>query len=302
MIREPKRLRQSEQGALRAGLEAAHAGLPNRERLDALAERLRAAGVALPLDVGEQSLNSVTRNRALVEPSRWSVLVRVGLASLIVGVGVLPWLLQSKQRATPVTLVASAPALSAAPAPLANVVSEPPRIDTPTTGSLRAKQDRQDKQESQPKPVASSAPTASSLAEPRTALVAAKRTPPADSTSRAPVNRPTPTSTPTQRVPADTSDELPASATPETELTLLKQARNALNGDPLSAYALSERCAREFPRGAFTQEREFIAISALHRLGRASEAERRADGFRSRYPRSAYLPQLERMFGGGTAP
>jgi hypothetical protein len=297
MIREPKRLRRSEQGALRAGLEAAHAGLPNREQLDALAERLRGSGVALPPDVGERSLNSLARARALAEPKRLSLLVRIGVASLIVGVGVLPWLLRGKPQGTPVTLVASAPAVSVAPAPLANVVPEQPRIDRPTVSAARTKQ------EVPAAPVAAAVPITSSLPVPRTTTVVAKRTLPADSTVRASaVNRSAATSLPSQHAPGDISDELPASATPETELALLKQARNALNGDPLNAYALSERCAREFPRGAFAQEREFIAISALHRLGRDSEAERRADSFRSRYPRSAYSPQLERMFGGGAAP
>src|SRR5262249_45692931 len=145
-------------------------------------------------------------------------------------------------------------------------------VDAPVVSSARAKQEPQ-----AAAPIASIAP----IAEPRATTVAAKRTPPADSTSRAAVSRSAPSSMPSQQRPlADISDELPASATPDSEIVLLKQARNALNGDPLTAFALSERCAREFPRGSFAQEREFIAISALHRLGRDTEAERRADGFR----------------------
>jgi hypothetical protein len=88
-----------------------------------------------------------------------------------------------------------------------------------------------------------------------------------------------------------------AIAASESEIELLKQARSALSADPLRAVALTERCAREFPRGTFAQERDFIAISALTRLGRSREASARAAAFRASYPRSAYLPQLRRMLG-----
>jgi outer membrane protein assembly factor BamD (BamD/ComL family) len=84
-------------------------------------------------------------------------------------------------------------------------------------------------------------------------------------------------------------------ATPESEIELLKRARNTLPADPVRALALTERCAEEYPRGAFAQERDFIAISALFRVGRRHEALSRAERFRSSYPRSVYLPQLERM-------
>ena len=82
-----------------------------------------------------------------------------------------------------------------------------------------------------------------------------------------------------------------------TEVELLKQARSALSGDPLQAFALSERCRAQYPNGAFAQEREYIAISALVRLGRTDEARSRASLFRMHYPSSAYLPRLARMLG-----
>jgi outer membrane protein assembly factor BamD (BamD/ComL family) len=79
------------------------------------------------------------------------------------------------------------------------------------------------------------------------------------------------------------------------EIELLKRARNLLPADPARALAVTEECAREYPRGAFAQERDFIAVSALFRLGRRHEALTRAERFRAAYPKSVYVPQIERM-------
>jgi hypothetical protein len=77
----------------------------------------------------------------------------------------------------------------------------------------------------------------------------------------------------------------------------LKQARNSISSDPDRALLLTRRHRAEFPFGAFAQERDFIAVSALSRLGRSAEARTLAESFRRRYPRSAYLPQLARVLG-----
>ncbi|HEV8550150.1 MAG TPA: hypothetical protein VGQ57_13995, partial [Polyangiaceae bacterium] len=90
---------------------------------------------------------------------------------------------------------------------------------------------------------------------------------------------------------------LAANTVIESEVELLKEARSALGADPLQAYALSERCRAQYPNGGFAQEREYIAISALVRLGRANDARSRASLFRMHYPNSAYLPRLARMLG-----
>ncbi|HET9956240.1 MAG TPA: hypothetical protein VFQ61_17150 [Polyangiaceae bacterium] len=80
------------------------------------------------------------------------------------------------------------------------------------------------------------------------------------------------------------------------EIELLKRARAELSGDPLRAYVLTETCRTQYPRGAFAQEREFIAITALSKVGREQEARSRASLFRSHFPRSAYLKQLAPLF------
>jgi hypothetical protein len=84
---------------------------------------------------------------------------------------------------------------------------------------------------------------------------------------------------------------------PVTELELIKQARNAVTADPARAYALTERSRVQFPKAVFGQERDFIALTALFRLGREQQGRAQASLFRSRYPRSAYLPQVERLLG-----
>jgi outer membrane protein assembly factor BamD (BamD/ComL family) len=74
----------------------------------------------------------------------------------------------------------------------------------------------------------------------------------------------------------------------------LRDARLALNSDPARALALTEQHRREYPNGGFSQEREVIAITALARLGRTSEARSRADRFRSAHPTSPYIERVNR--------
>jgi hypothetical protein len=88
-----------------------------------------------------------------------------------------------------------------------------------------------------------------------------------------------------------------APAGKEEEIALLKEARAALSASPSQALALTERHRADYPKGALVQERELIAITALARLGQTSSARQRADRFRSLYPRSAYLKQIDRVLG-----
>lgn len=77
------------------------------------------------------------------------------------------------------------------------------------------------------------------------------------------------------------------------EATLLERARAALDTAPAQALALTAEDARRFPRGVLAQEREVIAIAALRRLGRASEADKRAQHFEQAYPNSAHQQTVE---------
>lgn len=84
-------------------------------------------------------------------------------------------------------------------------------------------------------------------------------------------------------------------ANPETEISLLKRARETLANNPGTSFALAEEHRKTYARGRLGQEREVIAITALMRLGRPSAAHERAEQFKRTYPGSAYLGQIERV-------
>ncbi len=77
------------------------------------------------------------------------------------------------------------------------------------------------------------------------------------------------------------------------EAALLEQARRALNSDPARALALTRQYQLKFPNGVLGQEREVIAIEALRRLGRTTEASERARSFSTSYPDSAHRRAVE---------
>ncbi|CAN92523.1 hypothetical protein sce2364 [Sorangium cellulosum So ce56] len=81
------------------------------------------------------------------------------------------------------------------------------------------------------------------------------------------------------------------------ESNLVDASRAALAQDPGAALAALERHQAEFPKGRLAEEREFIAIRALVRLGRADEARARAAAFFARYPSSSFAEPLRRIVG-----
>jgi hypothetical protein len=85
----------------------------------------------------------------------------------------------------------------------------------------------------------------------------------------------------------------PAQVAPLSEAELLEQARSALRSDPSRALARANEHRSRFPGGALIQEREVIAIKALRQLGRASEADRRAEAFEKAFPGSAFQRKLK---------
>jgi hypothetical protein len=79
------------------------------------------------------------------------------------------------------------------------------------------------------------------------------------------------------------------------ELDLMRDAKAALPVDPNQALSILNRHARLYPSGVLAQEREVLAIDALLRLGRKSEASGRAARFSSNYPASAHWPHIQRL-------
>jgi outer membrane protein assembly factor BamD (BamD/ComL family) len=60
---------------------------------------------------------------------------------------------------------------------------------------------------------------------------------------------------------------------------------------------LTREHIRRFPSGALVQEREVLAIEALARLGRSSDAKHRLDAFRARFPQSPHIERLATLVG-----
>ncbi|WP_438035967.1 hypothetical protein [Sorangium sp. So ce204] len=81
------------------------------------------------------------------------------------------------------------------------------------------------------------------------------------------------------------------------ESNLVDASRASLAQDPEAALAALERHQAEFPKGRLAEEREFIAIRALVRLGRADEARARAAAFFALYPSSSFAEPLRRIVG-----
>jgi hypothetical protein len=85
----------------------------------------------------------------------------------------------------------------------------------------------------------------------------------------------------------------PAEQAPTDEFALLRAARQAMGDRPERALALAGEHARLFPAGMLSQEREAIAVEALVKLGRASQAQTRAHIFLAAHPDSPYKSRIE---------
>jgi hypothetical protein len=84
-------------------------------------------------------------------------------------------------------------------------------------------------------------------------------------------------------------------AAQEREEHILELARAALQSDPTAALARVHDHLSEFPHGQLSEEREYIAVRALARLGRTSEARARAQAFLRRYPAGIYSSPVQRV-------
>ena len=82
----------------------------------------------------------------------------------------------------------------------------------------------------------------------------------------------------------------------------LERARSLLGSDPSGALSQLESHAREYPGSKLAIEREYLSIAALRRLGRWSEARRRAQQLRALAPASLYAQRLDEMLGPFPAP
>jgi len=82
--------------------------------------------------------------------------------------------------------------------------------------------------------------------------------------------------------PGEAADEQGSSS--RREIAQLVRIRALLQQDPLAAYRLAQRSEREFPRGVLSEERQALAIVALHRTGKRAAAAAQARTFFERFP------------------
>lgn len=144
-------------------------------------------------------------------------------------------------------------------------------------------------------PRATTSPIATAIAAPPEAVTAAPATEPAPATA-SPAASPAPPPRDPPSAAANAGSPSPsASATAETEVELLRRARESLGSNPAGALAAAEEHRARFAGGVLAQEREVIAISALIALGRRADARARAARFVASYPRSVHRANVESM-------
>ncbi len=313
MTADPKRLSELDSGELRASLLAAKRRLPSSERWAELEARLQGAGVfdanpgaelpAAPPPPSPAATPALSRSLGAKHLLTALAVVGLGLAGGVVyGTARPPDVTvtavtpaaplevanhtgsappeRSHAAARPSTLDAVAPAVVPTPTPAPG----PAAVEPALTNSAPPTPSEPEITTDEPAPVTPSKPATPST--PSSPVSSTRATP--SGTARAPSGR--------AAAPVAVAPHLP-DATPESELALLKRARSQLSGDPLQALASAERCRSQYPNGAYAQERDFIALSALARLGRTDEARVRARAFRDRYPRSAYMQLVDRLLG-----
>jgi hypothetical protein len=114
-----------------------------------------------------------------------------------------------------------------------------------------------------------------------------------------PKPQPSPAVSPSSAAPLGTAAAEPPKASDAPlrwdEPQLIERARRALGTDAQRALALTQEHQRRFPNGELRVEREVIALEALARSGRASEARKRALVFEAKHPKSIYLPQVRAL-------
>ena len=82
---------------------------------------------------------------------------------------------------------------------------------------------------------------------------------------------------------------------PAGELALLMRARRVLLADPARTIELTDEHLHEYPHGAFSEEREVLAIAALVRTGDKERARARMQRFASLFPNSTHSARIRAL-------
>jgi hypothetical protein len=112
---------------------------------------------------------------------------------------------------------------------------------------------------------------------------------PSISTETPTVVPPPASSRPARPAPPTTTDTLAR------ESALIGRARGSLVSNPASSLEAIDEHARKYPQGELAPEREYLRVSALHRLGRDDEAKARARAYLGRFSSSPYVPAVKKL-------
>jgi hypothetical protein len=315
MTEGPKRLSQTETGELGKSLEHLKRAVIPPERLGRIAERLGEMGIAVPSIPPAPSAGPPQPEAppSLAPPSPTVSVMAKAVVGVVGTGGVLIALVMATRAPDQVPPVSAsarvaevAASSNAKPPPAIDARATPrARVASPASGDRMPAANPGHVFDEAPRPVPlapSSAPPPVQPSSPQTEKpmvaprAAGRGQPPKDAAPAAPeatVHHAAPSSV----EPSSDPRPAPPAAPLSSEVELLKQARDSISSNPDRALLLTRRHRAEFPFGAYAQERDFIAVSALSRLGRSAEAKSLAENFRRRYPRSAYLPQLARLLG-----
>ncbi|MEO5725804.1 MAG: hypothetical protein ABI134_21245 [Byssovorax sp.] len=277
-LKDPPRLLDPDAGArdfVRQALDAGRADRPRADQLARLAQRLPMGAAPPPTDPGASPTGAPAAPIAAIPSALPGAILGAVLGLAVIGLH---------------TLATRSEAPPAAPheAPAAILRDAPARAEAPE----RARPDDAiTTQKAAARAIAAPASAASSSAE--LAPRAADPTPSSASTALPAAEGASPDLA--AGSPQGTLAAGPPTMDSETDIQLLHRALDALGSAPARALDLVNRHAARFPGSALGQEREVLAIDALVRLGRSSEARARAAAFAARFPASAHLHRLEAL-------
>ena len=272
------------------GVLTARSREPSADDIRALEKQLAAAlGVAA---LGTVAGAMTAKNAAATSASAWlsagavKVMGAVVVATLGASGGTIAWKhhAAAQRQAAARGSVVQTPSSGARP-PRAREAEAPQPPDQPTILATTPVGGTPEERTPVTEPIAAPAPQAESPGQ-------ASATAPAQSAARVgsrSVGGSARTAALAPIAPPPSVKEDPALAN---ELSLIDRAQHALRDDPRRALQLVQEHAGRFPNQLLEQEREVVAVAALVKLGRKSEAAARAQRFIDRFPRSAHLIRM----------
>ena len=221
-----------------------------------LLRSLRNTGRTRALPAGPRARSAARLDRMLALPAAAAILLWLKGVAVAAGIGVLG-----------VVVVKAVPALMSA---------ADRDIPARTTAAATAASKTSARQLPTAMPPATSTPTSTPPAIP-TPTTAAEA--PIAPTTPATAQAPTPAPSPHPGMEADSLAR---------ETAMLDRARGLLESDPVAALAALDAHAAAYPAGHMTLERELLALEALRRLHRVSEARARGEALLQRARGSIY--------------